>query len=150
MRRAAACSTSGDDARAERPLSYGSPGPISTRRPETRVPQLILTVLLVAIGWFLLIRPQQVRIREQRAMVETLEVGDRVVTAGGIHGVIRGLAAETVQVEVAAGVEVTVARPAIMRRLDPDTSPDAVPGTEDDVTSASPEVAPGDEPSEDA
>ena len=114
------------------------------------MPQLILTVLLVAIGWFLLIRPQQVRIREQRAMVESLGIGDRVVTAGGIHGVIRSLADETVRVEVATGVELTVARPAIMRRLDTDASPDAPRGTEDDVTSASPEVATGDEPSEDA
>ena len=83
------------------------------------MPQLILTILLIAIGWFLLIRPQQARVREQRAMVESLVIGDEVVTAGGIHGVIKSLADETVQVRVAPGLDLTLARPAIMRRLGP-------------------------------
>ncbi len=108
--------------------------------------QLILTLLLIAIGWFLLIRPQQVRIREQRAMVEALEVGDRVVTAGGIHGVIRSVATETVVLEVAPGVELTVARPAIMRTLEVE-EPAGRAGSGDEVTD--PEIATGDDPSED-
>jgi preprotein translocase subunit YajC len=100
--------------------------------------QLLITVVLIAIGWFLLIRPQQVRIREQRAMVATLEVGDRVVTAGGIHGTVRSVADETVAVEVTAGVELTVARAAIVRRLDdaPSRTPD--PDPEDSVTRTDP------------
>lgn len=67
------------------------------------MPQLLLTILLIAIGWFLLIRPQQARVRDQRAMVATLQEGDRVITAGGIHGRITGLATETVEVEVSPG-----------------------------------------------
>jgi preprotein translocase subunit YajC len=80
------------------------------------VPQLILTLALVGIGWFLLIRPQQARLREQRALVAALEVGDRVVTAGGIHGTIVSVADETVLVEIAPDVRITLARPAITRR----------------------------------
>lgn len=100
--------------------------------------QLLITVVLIAIGWFLLIRPQQVRIREQRAMVAALEVGDRVVTAGGIHGTVRAVADETVVVEVAAGVALTVARAAIVRRLEgaPLRTPD--PDPEDPVIRTDP------------
>jgi preprotein translocase subunit YajC len=82
------------------------------------VPQLLLTILLIAIGWFLLIRPQQARVRDQRAMVAALAEGDLVITAGGIHGRITALATETVQLAVAPHVEVTLARAAVVRRLD--------------------------------
>lgn len=112
------------------------------------MPQLILTILLIAVGWFILIRPQQARIREQRAMVESLEVGDRVVTAGGIHGRITMLDAETVRVEVAPQIELTIARPAIMRRLGTDLGTES--GTEDEVNSHDDEVAPGDGTAEEA
>ena len=81
------------------------------------MPQLLLTILLIAIGWFFLIRPQQARVREQRQMVANLTVGDQVITAGGIHGRITGLETETVLIELAPGVEVTLARAAVVRLL---------------------------------
>jgi len=109
-----------------------------------RVPQLILTILLIALGWFLLIRPQQARVRAQRAMVETLEVGDQVITAGGIHGQITALSSETVQLLVAPGTELKVARAAIMRRLEIEDTDGVADGTEDDVRSENDDVAPGD------
>ncbi|MCB0987773.1 MAG: preprotein translocase subunit YajC [Microthrixaceae bacterium] len=86
------------------------------------MPQLILTVLLIAIGWFLLIRPQQARVREQRATVAALEAGDDVITAGGIHGRITDVQPETVRIEISSGVVVTLARAAVVRRLDPNAS----------------------------
>ncbi|NLD76403.1 MAG: preprotein translocase subunit YajC [Acidimicrobiales bacterium] len=108
------------------------------------MPQLILTILLIALGWFLLIRPQQARVRAQRAMVETLEVGDQVITAGGIHGRITALSSETVQLLVAPGTELKVARAAIMRRLEIEDTDGVADGTEDDVRSENDDVAPGD------
>ena len=81
------------------------------------MPQLLLTLVLIGIGWFLLIRPQQARVRAQRTMVESLEVGDRIITAGGIHGKITELSDETATVDVAEGVSLTVARAAIGRRI---------------------------------
>lgn len=81
------------------------------------MPQLLLTILLIAIGWFFLIRPQQARVREQRQMVANLTVGDQVITAGGIHGRITGLETETVLIELAPGVEVTLARATVVRLL---------------------------------
>lgn len=79
---------------------------------------LLLTLLLIAIGWYLIVRPQQVRLREQREMVRTLEVGDQVITAGGFHGTLVAVDEETVVIRLAPEVEVTLARPAISRRLD--------------------------------
>lgn len=108
------------------------------------MPQLILTILLIALGWFLLIRPQQARVRAQRAMVESLEVGDLVITAGGIHGRVTAVSVETVKLLVASETELKVARAAIMRRVDPEDTDGATEGTEDDVTTENDDVAPGD------
>lgn len=91
----------------------------------------LLTILLIAIGWYFIVRPQQVRLREQREMVMSLKVGDRVITAGGFHGTLVEVHEETVVIRLAAGVEATLARPAISRRLDPEPSEaDTEPGTD--------------------
>lgn len=78
---------------------------------------LLITIALIAVGWAMLIRPQQQRLKEQKALVAAVEVGDEVITAGGIHGRITAVAEATVQIEVAPGVELTLARPAIARRV---------------------------------
>ena len=96
------------------------------------MPQLLLTLALIAIGWFLIIRPQQTRLKRQRLMVESLTLGDTVVTAGGIHGTVTKLSEDTVQVEVAAGVELTLARGAIGRRISEQLAVEA-DHVEDDV-----------------
>lgn len=78
---------------------------------------LLITIALIAVGWAMLIRPQQQRLKEQKALVAAVEVGDEVITAGGIHGRITAVAEATVQIEVAPGVVLTLARPAIARRV---------------------------------
>jgi preprotein translocase subunit YajC len=80
---------------------------------------LILPLLLLAM-WFLVIRPQQQRIRAQQALVAALEEGDEVVSSSGIYGRITSLTDEIATLEVADGVELRVARGAIARRLPPD------------------------------
>ena len=67
--------------------------------------------------YLLLVRPQQQRVRRQRELVATLEVGDRVVTAGGVLGTVVGLTDEEARVEVAPGTVLTVLRPAISSRI---------------------------------
>lgn len=84
------------------------------------MPALILTFLFIGIGWYLIIRPQQERAKAQRALIEALAVGDRVISAGGIHGTLVEVAEQTVRLEVAAGVVLTLARPAIARRVEED------------------------------
>lgn len=70
---------------------------------------LIPFVLIFAIMWFLLIRPQQKKMKEHRAMVEALRRGDQVVTAGGIVGKVTKVREDgEVEVEIADGVKVRV------------------------------------------
>ena len=85
---------------------------------------LIPLVLVFLFMWFLLIRPQQQRVRAQRAMLQALSVGDEVVTAGGICGRITEMDDEKVTLEVDEGVRIRFVRPAIRQRIEPE-SPDA-------------------------
>ena len=71
-------------------------------------------VLIFVVFWFLLIRPQQKKMKDHRAMVAALKRGDKVVTSGGIFGEIVKVQSDTeVQVEVAEGVRVRMQRCAI-------------------------------------
>lgn len=85
----------------------------------------LLLIAFVAM-YFLLIRPQQKRAKKQRALVQSLGVGDRVITIGGIHGVVRSLDDDTVVLEVAPGTTMTMTRSAVGRRVvDADAESDA-------------------------
>ena len=70
-------------------------------------------ILIFAIMWFLLIRPQQKKLKEHRAMVEALRRGDQVVTQGGMIGKIAKVADEEVTIELSEGVKVRVVRQTI-------------------------------------
>lgn len=71
-------------------------------------------VLIFGIMYFLLIRPQQKKVKEHRAMVEALRRGDQVVTAGGIVGKVVKVGEDgIVEVEIAEGVKVKVVRQTI-------------------------------------
>jgi preprotein translocase subunit YajC len=83
---------------------------------------LILPLLFLAM-WYFTIRPQQQRLRNQRALVASLAVGDEVVTIGGLIGVITVLAEQEVRLDV-GGTEVRVARNAVSGKLAPDTGTD--------------------------
>lgn len=83
---------------------------------------LIFPILMIALTWLLLVRPQRARLREREALVNALEVGDTIVTAGGLHGVIVAVDDETMRIEAAPGVELTFDTRAVQRfeRLDQD------------------------------
>ena len=75
-------------------------------------------ILIFAIMYFLLIRPQQKKVKEHRAMVDALRRGDQVVTQGGLIGKVVKVKDETeVEVEVAEGVKVRVVRSTIAQVL---------------------------------
>ena len=67
-------------------------------------------VLIFVIMYFLMIRPQQKRMKEHRAMVEALKKGDEVVTQGGLVGKIIAVRDSELEVEIAPGVKVRVIR----------------------------------------
>lgn len=69
---------------------------------------LIPLVLMFAIFYFLLIRPQQKKAKEHRALLDSLKKGDQVVTAGGMHGKVSALDDQVVTLEIAPGVNVKV------------------------------------------
>lgn len=70
--------------------------------------QIGMIVLLVFIFYFFMIRPQQKRQKEIRKFQDSLEDGQRVVLAGGIFGKVRKVKENTILVEIAQGVNVTV------------------------------------------
>ena len=75
---------------------------------------ILMLVIMFAIFYFLLIRPQQKKAKQHKALIEALKVGDQVTTAGGIHGKVAGLQEGTVMVEVATGVKIKVSRASIV------------------------------------
>ncbi|SEA09106.1 protein translocase subunit yajC [Desulfuromusa kysingii] len=74
---------------------------------------IIMLVAMFAIFYFLLIRPQQKRAKQQRELVGGLKAGDTVVSAGGIHGKITAVDETTVTLEVATGVKIKMNRASI-------------------------------------
>ena len=71
--------------------------------------QFIPLILIFVIFYFFLIRPQQKKVKEHKAMVESLKRGDKVVTSGGITGTIeRVIDNDKVEVEIAENVKVEV------------------------------------------
>ena len=80
--------------------------------------QFIPLILIFAIMWFLLIRPQQKKMKEHRAMVDAVRKGDQVITQGGLIGKIsRVKDDDEVEVEIASGVKVRLVRNTIAQVL---------------------------------
>jgi preprotein translocase subunit YajC len=69
---------------------------------------LIMIVAMIAIFYFLMIRPQSKQQKKLKNQRDAMQNGDRVVTAGGIHGKIKEIADTTVLIEVSAGVTIKV------------------------------------------
>ena len=73
--------------------------------------QFIPLILIFVIFYFFLIRPQQKKVKEHKAMVESLKRGDRVVTSGGITGTVERLIDnDKVEVEIAENVKVEIVK----------------------------------------
>ena len=79
---------------------------------------LVSLVLMLGLLWLLLVRPQQRQVRARQAVVRSLQVGDEVVTAGGIFGTIVGLTDTEAELEVAPATVLRVLRGAINRKAD--------------------------------
>ncbi|TBN41857.1 preprotein translocase subunit YajC [Paracoccus subflavus] len=72
--------------------------------------QFIPLILIFAIMYFLMIRPQQKRAKQHREMVAALKKGDQIVTQGGIIGKVASVRDDELEVEIANGVRVRVVR----------------------------------------
>lgn len=78
---------------------------------------LLPIILMFVLLYFLLIRPQTKRAKEHRIMLDNLQKGDEVVTAGGALGRITKIGDQYVSVEIASNVEIQVQKPAIQSVL---------------------------------
>jgi preprotein translocase subunit YajC len=77
---------------------------------------IIFLVLIIAIFYFLMIRPQRKRQKEQQKMMEELKRGDRVITAGGIYGVIESISEDSIVIKVESGATMRVAKGSVAVR----------------------------------
>lgn len=91
---------------------------------------------IALVFWLLVIRPQSRRQRELRDMQSSLEVGERVMLTSGVYGTLREVGDQTVGVEVADGVVITVARGAVGQVVDR-----PLPGGPDDTPTDGPRTA---------
>jgi preprotein translocase subunit YajC len=89
------------------------------------MPTLILVVVLFVFAWFFLVLPSRRRQRQHQAMQDAVHVGDEIITAGGIHGIIREDGAEDVKLEIAPGVVVTLDRRAVAAVAQDETDDEA-------------------------
>ena len=110
---------------------------------------LIVLAITFALLWVLFILPQQRRVRAHQQLVSGLDEGDEVVLTAGIYGRITELGPEELSLEVAPGVEMRVARQAVLRRIETaepgPLEPDEVEEADEaDKTDGIDEIEPGD------
>jgi preprotein translocase subunit YajC len=74
---------------------------------------LIMFGLIIAIFYFMILRPQQKRQKERQHMLDAVKKGDRIITAGGLHGTVAGLDEKTILVQVAENVKMKFDRSAV-------------------------------------
>jgi len=84
--------------------------------------QMAPLVLIFVIFWFLLIRPQQKRMKEHRAMIGAVKRGDRVVTGGGLLGKVIKVQDNEVEIELAQGVRVRALKSTLSEVIVPEAS----------------------------
>lgn len=82
---------------------------------------LIIIVAMFALLWLLLIRPQRARQQQQKQLLESVDVGDEILTVGGIYGIVEEVEDDDdLVVQIAEGVSVRVARRAVATVVKPD------------------------------
>ena len=81
--------------------------------------QLIVLVAMFALLWVFLIMPQRRRAQAQRELLSSVEVGDEILTVGGLIGHVRSSEDEELRLEIAPGTEVRVARRSVAAVLSP-------------------------------
>jgi preprotein translocase subunit YajC len=84
---------------------------------ESQIMGMLPLILMFVVLYFLMIRPQMKRQKETKAMIEALQKGDEVVTAGGVAGRITKLHDAWMTIEIADGVDIVVQRSAVTTAL---------------------------------
>jgi preprotein translocase subunit YajC len=77
---------------------------------QSAIMNLVPLVFMFGIFYFLLIRPQQKKAKEHRALIDTLKKGDLVVTAAGIHGKVTSVDENIITLEIAPGINIKIGK----------------------------------------
>lgn len=91
--------------------------------PSSMIGTVVQLGLIFAIFYFLLIRPQQKKIKQHELTLASLKVGSKIVTGGGVIGVIKKDNGEKLEVEIAQGVVVEIYRSTIRDAVDAEVEP---------------------------
>ena len=94
---------------------------------------LIFLVLLMAIFYFMLIRPQRRRVSQHKALIDSLDVGDEIVTIGGLYGTISSLGDEDLELQVGTGTTLRLVKTAVARVVQEDLQDEDEDEDEDEV-----------------
>jgi len=106
---------------------------------------LIVMMLLLVVMYVLMIRPQRQRQRDQQSMIESANVGDDVLTTGGIYGTVTRAEGDDVVVEIAEGLEVHMTRRGIAAVLPPEAEDEDEDEDEDVIDAATEDLEPEDD-----
>lgn len=85
--------------------------------PQGGIMEFLPLIALVAVFYFLILRPQQKRAKEQKAMIEALQKGDEVATVGGVLGKVTKVGEDSAAIEIADNVVIQVQKAAIQNVL---------------------------------
>ncbi len=80
------------------------------------IPLIIFLVLIFGMFYFLMIRPQRKRQKEQQELLSQIRKGDKVLTAGGIYGVVESTSEDSVVIKVESGALLRVAKGSIIQK----------------------------------
>src|SRR5512135_1778426 len=91
-------------------FAMGAPPGGAPAGGQSAFTSMIPLVFMFAIFYFLLIRPQQKKAKEHKALLEALKKGDNVITAGGVHGKVTAVEDNIVTLEIATGVNIKITK----------------------------------------
>jgi preprotein translocase subunit YajC len=96
------------------------------------VPQFLFLGLLIGVFYFMLIRPQKKRAQQHRNLIDSVSVGDEIVTIGGLHGRVSHLGDDDIEIEAAPGTKLRFVKSAIARKVTEDADEKEIGATSEE------------------
>jgi preprotein translocase subunit YajC len=88
---------------------------------------LVFLVVLIGLFYFMLVRPQKRRVQQHAQLVDSINVGDEVITIGGMYGTVLAIGEDEMELEIAQGSRVRFVKSAISRRVTEDLEEETGP-----------------------
>ncbi|HBA86165.1 MAG TPA: preprotein translocase subunit YajC [Verrucomicrobia bacterium] len=104
-------------------IAMGMPGGGAGQEQQSPIFMFGWLGIMIVIFYFMLIRPQQRREKERRAMMDNVKSGDRVAFSGGILGIVANVKDKTLVIKVADNVKIEVSRAAVTQILEKGEQP---------------------------